>query len=147
MNVPNKPQLTVSGIEGDIDHLFKLPLTYKKEKVRQINATNPSPFRPDGRGARQLIKAKEQTEESCIVESEMKWVLCASSPACFAILISDDDEKSAMIQPLHSNPNDPALLQPWDGHIWLAKKNTLVPVKVSRIYIISLFYICVNLCA
>lgn len=101
---------------------------------------NTSPFRPGGRGSKMLAKAIEQSyAESDVLNdlsnvTEPRWVLCTGKNPCFGKVMSlpSPDSSSVFIQPLHRSVVDPALLVPWEGHLWLAKSSRLHEVKMKQ---------------
>ncbi len=96
-------------------------------KASMKSPAQNSPFRPGGRGSKQLSKAIEQTKS---VNSA--WVLC-SQPPCFARVMStmsSTQSSNIMIQPLRASPHNSALLVPWDGHLLIAKSEHLHKIQV-----------------
>lgn len=90
------------------------------------------PFRSGGRGSKQLSKALQDNAEAVI---EPSWVLCAGkSQTYFAKIISVPAESTGnvLLQPLYQSPHDATLLKPWEGHLWLAKKEKLHPVQMRQ---------------
>lgn len=122
------------------------------------NPTNPKyhnrsspPFRVGGRGSKQLTKALQQSEEITLTDdsdgengSNTNWMLCTSSPICFAKVVSVSSHDKTMIQPLRLNPLDSCLLIPWEGHVWLAKNENLIPVKVLYLRTFVFVFLCKN---
>lgn len=97
--------------------------------------TSPhTPFRPQGRGSKQLTKALSQHYDDADhtqIEAYSEWVLCKSEPVCFAKVLSGEASGKTMIQPFKLSSIDPSLLVLWEGHVWLAKSSNLIPVQVS----------------
>jgi hypothetical protein len=120
-------------------------LTINTSISKYHNRASP-PFRVGGRGSKQLTKVLQQTEEiaddsdyeSC---TNTNWMLCTSSPICFAKVVSISSHDKTMIQPLKLNPLDSTLLVPWDGHVWLAKNENLIPVKVLHAISMMIFVV------
>lgn len=90
---------------------------------------NTPPFRPGGRGSKQLSKAIEQSKQ------QPQWVMATGSHACFAKIISnlssfESKTESVFIQPMIQSKHDKSLLVLWEGNLWASKTNKLEAVKV-----------------
>jgi hypothetical protein len=111
-------------------------LNFLMSKTPKFQNRPSPPFKPGGRGSKQLSKAIEQSKETSELEDDAtKWVLCYGRSPCFAKVISSASEEnleSILIQPMRQSPHDPRLLILWEGHLWLAKSDKLYPVKVRR---------------
>lgn len=97
---------------------------------------NTSPFRPGGRGSKMLAKAIEEDVTADMGRqadiSLPQHVLCVGKTPCFAkVMRAGQDSNTVFIQPMHRSGGDPQLLVPWEGHLWLAKRNRLMPVLLS----------------
>lgn len=92
------------------------------------NPGNQTPFRVGGRGSKQLSKALEQSS----ADRDLAWVFCTGSHACFAKVISFA-MSGIMIQPMSPVEGDPNLYKPWEGHLWLEKRDQIHPVQVRGI--------------
>lgn len=108
------------------------------DSSKNIQVSTP-PFRVGGRGSKQLSKAieksnieKEKAGDSPHVEQ--CWVFYTGSHPCFAKIIScaTADENSVIIQPMYPSEVDPSLFVPWNGHLWVATKDKLHPVKMKQ---------------
>ena len=95
------------------------------------------PFRTGGRGSKQLSKAIEyssvEKDAQSGISSDM-WVLHAGDPIYFAKVVSatTQDASSVLVQKMQPSHIDPALLVPWDGHLVVAKIESLQPIQVSH---------------
>lgn len=108
--------------------------------IKYQNRQSP-PFRSGGRGSKQVSAALEQSlsqepqpsADTLLPAPAKQYVLFfgRSSP-CFARIISENEPNSVMLQPLRPNPIDPKLLIPWEGHLWLAKRDKIRPVQVRE---------------
>ena len=119
------------------------PLVLSASKARK---PTPGPFRLGGRGSKQVSKAIEQIEQDKEKEKEdgicssddtstLEWVFCTGKSPCFAKVksVSSDDIESYLIQPMIKSPHDPNLLLLWEGHLWLAKRERMIPIKVGAL--------------
>jgi hypothetical protein len=114
---------------------FKIPMGLVKNATKSVfqnRSSPPPPFRPGGRGSKQLVAIEYSKEKSSPMNEEQTWVFCSGKPPYYAKVISGPSEASenVMLQPLHQSPHDKCLLLPWDGHLWLAKREKLKVVKV-----------------
>ena len=122
---------------GSLDPVqFKIPMGLVKNATKsafQNRSSPPPPFRPGGRGSKQLVAIENSKEKSSPMSEEQAWVFCSGKPPYYAKVISVPSEASdsVMLQPLHQSPHDKCLLLPWDGHLWLAKREKLTIVKVG----------------
>ena len=108
------------------------PLCVNPTSTMPMSRRASPPFRPGGRGSKQLSKALQENGES---SAEISWVLCTGkSQTYFAKVISVPTENAGnvLLQPLHQSPHDPTLLKCWEGHLWLAKKEKLHPVQMQQ---------------
>lgn len=92
------------------------------------------PFRTGGRGSKQLSKAIENSagekQNQYGVTGDM-WVLHTGDPIYFAKVVSfAQDPSSVLIQKMQPSHIDPALLVPWEGHLMIAKIETLQSIQV-----------------
>ena len=104
---------------------------------------NTSPFRPGGRGSKMLAKAIEEdvTIDTAQAVSLPQYVLCVGKTPCFAkVMRAGQDPSTVFIEPMHRSGGDPQLLVPWKGHLWLAKRNRLMPVSA-----LLFFFYCISI--
>jgi hypothetical protein len=129
--------ITMNTTDASVD-LFRTTPSQINKYSNMNQATYTPPFRVGGRGSKQLSKAieksyveKEKAGESPNLENT--WAFCSGSHPCFAKIISAPTSyaNSVIIQPMYPSDVDPSLFVPWDGHLWLAKKEKLHPVKVT----------------
>lgn len=101
--------------------------------ARTIASTPP--FRVGGRGSKQLSKAIEKSslerDQAGDVHNEPQWAFCVGKHPCFAKIVSVNNPKSVIIQPMFSNDQDPHLFTLWEGHLWMAKSDKIHHVKVK----------------
>jgi hypothetical protein len=95
------------------------------------------PFRTGGRGSKQLSKAIEYSSVEKGTQSGISndmWVLHDGDPIYFAKVVSPatQDASSVLVQKMQPSHIDPALLVPWEGHLVLAKIESLQPIQVSK---------------
>lgn len=87
------------------------------------------PFRISGRGSKQLSKAMEQTIERGHYSNEISWVFSTGNHPCFAKVVSMTTG-GVMIQPMSPIDGDSDIYQPWEGHLWMEKRENIFPVEV-----------------
>jgi hypothetical protein len=99
-------------------------------------SVNQTPFRIGGRGSKQLSKALEKS----FVDrgrDDISWVFCTGSHPCFAKVLSFA-MSGIMIQPMSPVEGDLNLYKPWEGHLWLEKRDQIHPVQVMMEFLSSL---------
>ena len=100
-----------------------------------------TPFRVCGRGSKQLSKAVEKSnEEKGLTNQEILWVYCSGSYPCYAKVISTSISDNVIIQPLFPVENDLTLYTLSPGHLWMAKKDKIHPIKVFIFSFFSIIY-------
>jgi hypothetical protein len=137
VGVPSPAAVSQCDHTGFVSHVPAAP-AYKGlplAKLKYQNRSSP-PFNPGGRGSKQLSKAIEQSKvynHQYSHQIDAEFVLCTGTPPCFAKVISapSTDINSTIIQPMYPSPHDTGLLMPWDGHLWVAKSQKLIPINVS----------------
>jgi hypothetical protein len=88
------------------------------------------PFRVGGRGSKQFSKAIEISHSDRGTNEAISWVFCSGVHPCFAKVISSA-MTGVMIQPMSPVEGDSNLYKPWEGHLWMEKKDHIHPVQVK----------------
>jgi hypothetical protein len=108
----------------------KLCVLPQKTLPKKQAASSTSPFRIGGRGSKQLSKAIEKSYvERGLSKCEPLWAFCSGTHPVFAKIVSSV-MSGVIIQPIFPSEMDPNLYLPWEGHLWLAKKEKVYPIKV-----------------
>lgn len=117
-----------------------IPSGLNRLQMKQPKFQNRSspPFRPGGRGAKQLSKALEQSTEA-EEDSQSQYVMCYGKESpCYAKVMSCTSDKQTLITPMKASPYDNSLLVPMTGKLWLVKSSYLHPVEVRTRALLSL---------
>lgn len=99
------------------------------------------PFRIGGRGSKQLAKAIEKSSvERGDNLNDISWVFSSGNQPCFAKVVSITTS-GVMIQPMSPIDGDSDIYQPWEGHLWIEKRENIHPIKVLNLPLLMLWYI------
>jgi hypothetical protein len=96
-------------------------------KNKQFHQTPP--FRPGGRGSKQLSKALELSKE----QETFDMIFCTRNSS-FARVISSvtQDTNSVLVQPMKPSVHDPSLFVPWVGGTCLIPTDSILQVKMRK---------------
>ena len=132
---PQTALIKAHSVFGSARSNQKSSLTQNHSRSTATTASTP-PFRVGGRGSKQLSKAIEtaclERDQAGDVHKEPQWAFCLVKHPCFAKIVSVNNPKSVIIQPMFSNAKDPHLFTLWEGHLWMAKTDKIYYVKVRK---------------